>query len=127
MIPIRLIKTKKTIYKLYNEVGFINQFDCNDNIPTIDEVNALITWIETELYEQVTRVKEADIGFLFQDILRGMVLISSEIKTDKHVYNDITLYCYLEAIMLGHTGCQTSPNHQPYNKKAKRFFRGVIY
>lgn len=125
MLPTRLIKTKETIYKLYNEVSIINQFNCNDKIPTIDEVNALIIWIETELYEQVTRVKETDIGFLFQDILRGIVLISSEKKTEKNQteYNDTTLYCYLEAILLGNIDCQTTPITNQIVKRLKDFLR----
>ena len=123
MLPNKVIYTKKIIYKLHNEIGFMKQFNCDQRSLANSEINSLIEWLETELFQQSTRAKEADIGFLLREILRGITLIELENHNHSTLCNEVTLYLYLERIMHREYNCQTKPITSEIVNRLTTFFK----
>ncbi len=62
------------------------------NNPSIEQVNLLILWFETELFAQHTRVNEADVAILLKEFLRGVSSIDKETRKNcNFVYRSVKL------------------------------------
>jgi hypothetical protein len=96
MLPRQVKHTKKAISRIHRK----NNLDIATNVSSV-QVLIFIEWLECEWHQQETRIREADVGYILTDMLRGLKTscVLNKYYIDKPIISDETLlYCFIERL-----------------------------